>query len=349
MHLNEHEKFAEIDQQNMLGHIDYLPNQLMDAWKLGLELPLPNVSGIRQMLIAGMGGSAIGADLLASYVVDRGSVPVIVHRDYEIPAWAGEDTLVVCSSYSGNTEETLSVFEGAVKKGCPVVVIGTGGKLKVKADEHGFSHWSFEYECQPRAAVGYSFGLLLALYHRLGYLADPAAEVEEAIDEMKRQQERIMAHVPDTGNIAKRFAGQFMGRVCVIYAPGFLAPVGRRWKGQINEHANAEAYFEFIPEACHNTFQGIEEPADQFTCQFHFFLQADDTHPRNKLRVDAMKMGLLMEGIGTDMAISHGESKLAQMWTLLHFGDYVAYYLAILYDIDPTPVDTLAGLKASLS
>ncbi|MEA2008229.1 MAG: bifunctional phosphoglucose/phosphomannose isomerase, partial [Chloroflexota bacterium] len=156
MNLDNYNDFGKFDTLNMLAEIDGLPKQLKTAWKLGQRFPLPNWEGIERVLVAGMGGSAIGASLLEAYAAPLSEVPVFIHRDYDLPAWAkGQETLVIASSHSGNTEETLSAFGAAVEQGCRILAVTTGGKIAAKAKEHGTGLWQFEHKGQPRAAVGY--------------------------------------------------------------------------------------------------------------------------------------------------------------------------------------------------
>ena len=205
--------FKEYDPQNMMAEIDGLPDQLKLAWELGQGMPLPDWKGIERVLIVGMGGSAIGADLLNAYAAPLCRVPVLVCRNYDLPAWAnGSETLVVASSHSGNTEETLSAFEGALTRDCRGLVICTGGKLAARARETGTPLWRFDHQGQPRAAVGYSFGILLALFVRLGFLPDPQGDIDSAVAAMNAQQEYIRGDVPVTSNPAKRLAGQALNR-----------------------------------------------------------------------------------------------------------------------------------------
>ena len=169
-----------------------LPGQLGKAWALGRQHDLPGWSEVQNVVICGLGGSAIGADLLAAYALDRCKVPVIVHRDYDLPAWAdGPRSLVIASSHSGNTEETLSSLAAAQSRGCHCLAITTGGKLADAARGAGNALWLFEHHGQPRAAVGYSFGLLLAALVRLGLLADPSADLDSAVQAMHAQQESL--------------------------------------------------------------------------------------------------------------------------------------------------------------
>ncbi len=338
------------DPQDMLGYIESLPANLSDAWQLGHELPLPEVGQIKQILIAGMGGSAIGGDFLAGFVSDICPIPVISHRDYSLPAWAkGPETLVICSSHSGNTEETLSAFETALAQGCSILALSTGGLLADKADDAGITAWRFEHHGQPRTAIAYSFGLLLALLERLGIVGDQADHVNSAVLAMQAQAQKLSQDVDVTYNPAKRLAGQLMGRYVSVFAAGAFEVIARRWKTQINELAKAWAQFEVIPEADHNTLAGLLNPDELLPKVAAIFLRAEIDHPRNVLRLDATKQSFMLEGLVTDEVRAEGQTRLAQMWTLLQFGDYVSYYLALLYKVDPTPVDALLALKAKLA
>ncbi len=349
MDLDNYQSFKEIDKQDMLAEIDNLPDQLGTAWKLGGQQPLPAAGGISRIVITGMGGSASGADLLSAYAADSCSLPVAVHRDYGLPAWAaGPETLVIASSHSGNTEETLDSFETALQRKCLLFAVTTGGSLAERAAAEKVPAWRFVHAGQPRAAVGFSFGLLLAIFARLGFLPDPGKELAEALAAMKKQQENLRLAVPVVKNPAKRQAGQLMGRWVNVFGAGLLAPVARRWKGQINELAKSGAGFELLPEADHNALAGTLHPAETLGRTMSLFLRAPSDHPRNRLRLDLTRHGLMLEGMNTDVYTAHGDSALAHIWTALHFGDYMAYYLAMAYDVDPTPVTALETFKASM-
>lgn len=349
MNMDDNNAFKEIDSQNMIKEIDELPDQLSDAWDWGNRLPLVEWDGISQVLIAGMGGSAIGADLLASYIDPLCGVPVFVLRDYNLPAWAkGEHILVIASSHSGNTEETLSAFGQAVENQCRLLAITTGGELLKAAQEAKAQIWQFDHKGQPRAAVGYSFGLLLALFSRLSLIPDPSEELADAIAAMKSEQTNLRVDSPTMQNPAKRLAGQCYGRWVVVLGSEHLSPVARRWKGQISEIAKAWAQFEFLPEADHNTLAGVVNPEDALEKTMVLFLRARAYHKRNQLRTNITKEIFMLEGLSTDFYNAKGESRLAQLWTTLHFGDYLSYYLAMAYGADPTPVEAIEGLKARL-
>jgi glucose/mannose-6-phosphate isomerase len=175
--------------------------------------------------------------------------------------------------------------------------------------------------------------------------------VAGAIVAMKTQQDSLRADVVAANNPAKRYAGQLMSRWVTVFGSGALAPVARRWKGQINELAKAAANFEFLPEADHNTLAGIINASDTLLMPrtMTLFLRAASEHPRNSLRADITRQVFMIEGLNTDTYLAQGDTPLAHMWTAIHFGDYMAYYLAIAYHTDPTPVDALVSLKNALA
>ena len=346
MNLDDHQQFQSLDPENMLSHIQGLPDQLASAWDLGLSLPLPQMNEITRVVIVGMGGSAIGADLLAAYLLDRLEVPVFIHRDYGLPAFAHDrGTLVILTSHSGNTEETLSAFDEACKRRCQLMAITTGGRLHKSMLDAGLPAWVFTHHGQPRAAVGFSFGLLLALFTRLGLISDPSHDLKAALETLREAAKSLGAEVPVKNNPAKRMAGQMVGRVVTVFASGLMAPVARRWKCQINEVAKAAANFEVLPEADHNTVAGIYHPEDALSHEIRVFLLAGADHVRNQKRIEVTRQVMMVEGLNTDLVTARGESRLAQMWSTLLFGDYTAYYLSMSYEVDPTPIPPINALK----
>lgn len=351
MNLDDLNRFKQLDTQNLLGEIDNLPDQLGYAYQLGLKHPLPDWRDFRQVVIAGMGGSAIGADLLASYCASLSPIPVSVHRDHDLPLFArGAETLVICSSHSGNTEETLSAFEVARKAECRIVAVCTDGELAKRAKANDIPVWTFDHAGQPRAAVGFSFGLLLAMFQRLGFIPDQKEAVDDALASMRRTQQHLKADVLAVKNPAKRYAGQLMGRWVTFMASGLMTAVARRWKSQINLVAKAGANFESIPEADHNTLAGTLNPQETLNAHtMTLFLRAPSDHPRNRLRSDLTRQAFMLEGMNTDYVDARGSTPLAHMWTLILFGDYMSYYLAMGYGVDPTTLKALVDFKEAMA
>lgn len=356
MNLDDLSHIHRTDPSDMLAEIDGLPDQLGKAWELGQTQPfqgLESSRGFSQVVITGMGGSAIGADLLEAYVQPVCKVPVIVHRDYGLPAFAvGSHTLVVASSHSGNTEETLDAFAAALEARCTTVAICTGGKLAEQAAAAGMPVWKFEHHGMPRAAVGYSFGLLLALFARLGLLNEPLQQtgrsVTAAIAVMKEARKDLGASIPVAQNPAKRMAGQLVGQWVNVIGSGALVPVARRWKGQVNELAKAGAGFDALPEADHNSLSGLLNPEEIISRTCTLFLRAPTDHPRNRKRLDLTRQAYMLEGLRTDTYDARGGSRLDHIWTALHFGDYLAFYLAMAYGVDPTPIQALEDFKRKM-
>lgn len=350
MNLDDVSKYKQIDLQDMLSHIQSLPDQLATAWADASQLvkQFKPFTDIRNVLITGMGGSAIAGDLTAAYVVAECPVPITILREYTLPAWADAHTLAIASSHSGNTEETLSVVQQVLQKGIPLVRITTGGKLSKMADTEKSPCLLFKHDGQPRSAVGFSFGYMLAVLHHQGLIADPSQAITSAVANMKKQQEQIKPEVPVHQNSAKRLAGQLMGRNITIFGSGILGTIARRWKGQINELAKVWTSYDVIPEACHNTIAGTENPEEPICTNFALFLESELDHDRNAKRSDLLRKHLMLQGFMTDVHRVTGVSPLEAMWNGLCYGDYVAYYLALCYDVDPTPIEAIQGFKKDL-
>jgi glucose/mannose-6-phosphate isomerase len=350
--LDDLERFAALDRDHMLAHLDALPDQLEAAWSAAQTLPLPDTHrGPRQIVLAGMGGSAIGGDLLAALIGPTSSVPLTVVRGYNLPAWVqGPETLVIASSFSGNTEETLAAAGQALERGVPLLAISTGGQLAAHAEAHHYPWWRIAYQSQPRAALGWSFGLLLGLAARLGLAAGLEADVREAVGLLRQYTPVYTATSPAPRNPAKRGAGQLIGRVPVFFGGGLFEPVARRWKCQINENAKAWAQYEGMPEANHNTVAGIGFPAEHGVDVAAVFITSPQyDHPRVTLRHELTFQLCLQNGIMADYFRPAGQSALAQMCHAIQYGDYVSFYLAMAYGADPTEIAPIMELKEQLA
>ncbi len=351
MNLDDLNLFQQIDPGNMLAEIDGLPDQLQAAWDLGQAQPLPKTGDIRSIIICGMGTAALGADLLSAAVSSSIRVPVTVHRDYGLPACAkGPQTLVICASHTSTPEETLSAYEDASKNDCTVLLVTADHELANRAGVENVSAWQYSHKGQARSAIGFHYGLLLALFARLNLIPDPSREVAEAVAAMKKSQEHLQASVPAALNPAKRYAGQLVGRWVTFVGAGLLVPVARRWKMQINEMAKAGANFEALPEAGFNALAGTLNP--QATLNAHtmtMFLRAPSDQPRSRMQSDMMRQAFMLEGMNTDFVDARGESPIAHQWTLILFGDYMTYYLAMAYGVDPSSADAIDGFREMLA
>ncbi|MFQ5811584.1 MAG: bifunctional phosphoglucose/phosphomannose isomerase [Anaerolineae bacterium] len=342
--------FHEIDPDDMLGRITELPQQCRDAWANVRSFELPSeYRQINKIVILGMGGSAIGGDLLRALAEPECALPIVTNRDYTVPAFVNADTLVIASSYSGNTEETLTAFQEARKRGAALLAITTDGKLAQRARELGVPLLTFHYQSQPRAALGYSLVSLIGVVQKLGLIGDKVADLEEAIAVMEALQGEMRETVPVTKNPAKQLAKRLYGHLPVVYGAGYLAEVAHRWKTQFNENAKAWSFFEPLPELNHNAVVGYQFPEELAERILVVMLISSLDHPRHKARFQVTQEILTRRGIAYETVEARGESPLVQMLSAIHFGDYVSYYLAMLYGVDPTPVKTINYLKERLA
>nr|MBN1229049.1 bifunctional phosphoglucose/phosphomannose isomerase [Anaerolineae bacterium] len=352
MNLDDPGSFHQYDVDGMLAYIRDLPEQLHTAWSYAQSIDLPgDPEDIRHIVICGMGGSSISGELLTELIRPASRVPIEVNRTYELPGYVtGPATLVVALSHSGNTEETLSSVVQALERGARVLAITTGGQLAEIVQEAGETAALYSYPSLPRAALGWLYGMLLALLVRLEIVPELEGDVIEAVELLRKGNYRLGVEMPVSRNPSKRLAGQLVGRIPVTWGAGILSPVARRWKTQINENAKTAAYFEILPELNHNTVVGLEYPDAQLRhlCVVQL-MSAEHNHPRVLVRHQASFELLLQEAVMVDKVTAQGKSRLAQQFSLIQFGDYVSYYLAMAYGVDPSPIPTIDALKQRLS
>ena len=342
------ERIRAADPGNMLGRIKELGRQMRDAWDIArvAELP-PHYGDVRNIVVAGMGGSAIGGDLAAALLADDLRVPMSVHRDYGLPAYVGRDSLVIASSYSGNTEETLSSFAEAQTRGARVLVLTTGGRIAELARSANYPLVTFSYKAQPRAALGYSLGLVLGALVQLGFVRDLAPDVDAAIADVARLEERV--HEGASVNDAKRLAAELVGRVIVAYGAGAMGVMARRVKGQWNENAKNWSAFDVMSELNHNAVVGFPNPTIAREVLTVLLLRSDRDNPRHKLRFEVTRELLDRAQIAHRTLRFDGASMLSEVLQMVYFTDHVSFYLALLNGVDPSPVKSIDYLKERLS
>jgi glucose/mannose-6-phosphate isomerase len=350
MNLDHFAALQKLDPDGMLGHAAALPKQCQEAWTATQDLALPgDYQNANKVVIAGMGGSAIGGDLAAAVAAGTSTIPVLVHRDYALPAHVDAKTLVIASSYSGNTEETLAAFRAARERGCHLAAVTTGGELRRLAREWHAPLVSFDYVSQPRAALGYLFISMLGILRALDVLNDPTADLEEAMAALEDRKGLFAPESPLAQNPAKQLASRLFGKVPIVIAAGALVPVARRWKTQLNENGKSWAYFEALPEMDHNALSGIHFPPEAADRSRVLLLQQASLHPRNALRLDLTRQVLEGQGIGCEQVLVPGGSELAQILSAVQLGDFASTYLALLYGADPTAIEDIVGLKEQMT
>jgi glucose/mannose-6-phosphate isomerase len=348
--LDDAAAIARRDPGGMLHHIANFPNQLRTGWAATRKVSLPEAHRTAPAVaVLGMGGSAICGDLVRSVFADRLRVPVTTLRDYDLPAWVDERTFVVAVSHSGTTEETVSSLSAALARKANVAVITTGGALGDVATHAQLPLVKYPDQTPPRAALGYTLALLTGLLERARMVDVEDSEIDAAVAALADVVRDSGPDKPTESNPAKQIAWALLDRLPVIEAAGFLAPVAYRWKTQLNENSKSFGAVETLPEATHNTVVGYDNPdvLHDHTCVV--FLASSSDHPRSSLRATLSSELLASAGISYQVVPVGGEGRLAQACSAILLGDYVSTYLALLYGVDPMPVDAISQVKRRLS
>jgi glucose/mannose-6-phosphate isomerase len=335
------------DPAGMLGDVLAQPDQLEDAlWRVqSAELPRRELSG--GLVVCGMGGSAIGGDLAAEALGDRATRPIRTVRTYGLEPWADADCLVLCASYSGDTEETLACFDAAGATGAPRVVLTTGGQLAEAARAEAVPVIGVPSGMQPRAAVVYmTVGAL-----ECAVLCGAAPSLHTEIDAAGALLAELVAEWgpdSDPDSRAKALAGVLHETLPVVHgAEPTMAPA-RRWKCQLNENAKVAAFASVLPEANHNEICGWER-GRQAAPLAGVFLEDPDQHPRIRRRIELTAEAVAHAGAPAERVTARGESRLERVLSLVLLGDLVSVYLAALEGVDPTPVAPIERFKRALA
>lgn len=338
-----------LDANDMLGHIRSFASQIETAWEQVHKVSeLPNINP-SSIVILGMGGSAIGGDIASSLARQTAKIPIIVHRDYGVPNCVDSSSLVIAVSHSGNTEETISGFEEAQRRGATLFAIASGGRLIELAQKFGAPCYRYESCAPPRASLGFLLTPILALMNAVGVYDVDDGVINRAICGLRKLQKELDADVPTELNRAKQLAMKIHGHIGLILASAPLTAVARRWKTQMNENANAACFFEELPEMCHNTIVGLEHPSMLSEAMFAVMLRSSFSHERNKLREDIVAGLITSSGIQCEqVSVNYADHPLCEVLQLIMLGDFVSYYLALLNRVDPTAIINIDYLKARL-
>lgn len=341
---------SRLDSHDVHGMIASMPAHLEDGLAIGHSIDLDDLEeeSFHSIVVSGMGGSAIAGDIVRSYLMDDIEIPFTVCRHYRLPGFVNWKSLVICSSYSGNTEETLHAYDCALDRGARVVAITTGGKLGEKADVDRVPLVKVKEGLPPRAALGYSFAPLLTIISRLGLCEPRDEEVRMAMGTMKQ---RVQDYSPDNeNNPALRLSREIFNTIPVIYS-GYerLDAAATRFKGQINENAEWPAFTNVFPEFNHNELVGWHKMhglESRFTL---IVLKDEQDHPRIRARMDIVDEYLRERGMKVLTLESEGGSALERIFYFIQLADFTSYYLALLNGVDPYPVKAIDYLKKRLS
>jgi glucose/mannose-6-phosphate isomerase len=332
------QKLRELDASHQLDAVLAIPDHLRDAlWRVeSARLEAAEAAGV---MLCGMGGSAIGGELAAAALGDRCTLPLLTVRGYGLPPWATPDWSIVCSSYSGNTEETLACLDAAGVLGAKRIVASTGGKLADAARSEGLPVIGLPGTIPvPRAAVAYTF-VVAAEVAALAGVPRIHTEIDAAAAGLQDAREGLL-------EVAADIAVQLEGTVPVIYGADLTASVAKRWKTEINENPKLPAFAAELPEADHNEIEGWPGAAEgAFSA---IFLADVDQHPRVRRRIDVTAELVSANAAATLTLKGEGNSRTERLFWALMLGDLVSLYLAALRGIDPTPIEAIEGLKRKL-
>ncbi len=340
----------DLSVEKMMGYLYELPDQFQNSLGLKFDFIEQYKKVYRNVVVTGLGGSAIGGDILRNYAAKQASIPVVVNRDYNLPAFVGPDTLVFAVSYSGNTEETLEAYQKAVNRGADVIVLSSGGKLSEYARRDNKAVIQVPTGFVPRAAAAWLFAPVVLLLGQMGILSGIEDEIKETVEILKQLRESLNPTLDVPINIARVIAGKTRGNFPVIWGTTGVSEVAaQRWKAQINENAKSPAYYNVFPELNHNEIVGFEVPQDLLRRQVYIILRDNGDNERIKKRIEISKTIIKDQVKHIIEVSSRGESYLARVFSLIYVGDYASVYLALEYGINPTPVKMIDYLKEQLA
>jgi glucose/mannose-6-phosphate isomerase len=354
------EEMKKIDKSGMLDICLKLPEHCRNAIKRAKETQLPNRVKIskkttieykfpKNIIIVGVGGSAIGGEILRDWLRNRIHIPLEVCKGYSLPAYANKDTLVFAVSYSGNTEETISAFLDAVKRGCMTITITSGGHLLSFSKKLRVPHVLVPKDMPPRTAIPFLFFPLPVLMERMSISSNIEDESKEVLKVLKKLRQEIDPKTPTSVNISKKLAFELKDTIPVVYGFRQYKSIAYRLKTQFNENSKIPSTYDVFPELNHNEVMGWEAP-EYVTKRFSVIILRDGEEPKEIIhKIEATKLLALYKAQKVLEINSIGKKKLAKMFSLLHIGDLTSVYLAILLKKDPAPTGMIDDIKIELS
>lgn len=344
MNLDSSGKIKEMDPQGMVEDLDTFPDQCKEAVSIGEEIKLPyDLKEFDRALVTGMGGSAIVGDLLARLL----GFPVETNRGYHLPETARPDDLLIAVSYSGNTEETLSALKDGQRRGMESLCLSTGGKMEKYCNRESIPLVKIPTGHQPRASTGYMLFPLLKLFDRAGLAG--TIDFAQLNEEIEGMADSWNSSVPTEKNGPKKLAEEFVGKVPIIYGTkGNTRAVAYRWKTQINENAKQPAFWNVFPELNHNETVGYELGSELMSNGKVITLKNGLELERNELRMKIMEELFTDKGIDYAIARAPEGNKFTKIIGQVYFGDYFSVYLALLNQVDPSPVELIESFKTRL-
>jgi glucose/mannose-6-phosphate isomerase len=347
--LDNPEKINQVDRSGMLSDLVKTPDYCRDAIERAKQVNVPDDVNPKNIVLVGMGGSAIGGEILQSWLRDTLPIQIEVCRDYTLPAYVNKETLVFANSYSGNTEETITAFLAAIQKKCTVLAVTSGGQLGEFCKKLHVPHVTIPTGLQPRVAIPYIFFPLPVLMEKMGILSNIEDKLEEAIAVIEKTVKENAPEVPTNKNRAKQLATEILGTIPVTYGFRQYSSIAHRLKTQFNENSKIPSKYDIFSELNHNETVGYEAP-EALTKTQSIILIRDSQEPteiRNRIEISTK---LAFNRANTVLEIdAKGEGKLAKMFSVMCTGDFASVYLAILQNKDPTPVKIIEEVKKELA
>ena len=341
--LDDVKKMNKLDKSGMLKAIQSMPEQLEAGSKLAMDTPIPDLKP-SNIIIGGMGGSAIGGDILTSLLFRRAPVPIHVNRGMFLPKFANGTTLLFIISYSGNTAESFSMMKEGIERGCKIIAITSGGKISKLAKKNGCGLVQVPKGMAPRASIGYLFSPIITILSRMK-LYDPDVEILESVRVLKEINATTGPEISLARNPAKQLAEQLLDSIPIIYGHTVYGVVARRWHTQFNENSKVLSWWGTLPEVNHNEIVGWD--LDTRGKHFKIIILRDNEEDicLEKNIKGIKKIANCAEIIDIH---SSGTTYLSRIMSSIFMGDMVSFYLAMLKGIDPTPVEPIVRLKRFL-
>jgi len=347
-------KIKVLDKYEMLDILLGLPQQCRDAISIANNFKAPagyKAGSFNKVFFTGLGGSAIGGDIVKTYLSAHMNKPVIVNRNYDVPAFIDNKTLAFVCSYSGDTEETISAYNQIKKKHAKIIVITAGGKLQKLSEKDKIPRMLIPSGIPPRTAIGYMSIIPLVALSKMKFIKKQGTALKESIDMLNYLKENILnPSVPAPSNIAKAIAEKIYNKFVIIYgADDFLGAVVTRWRQELEENSKILCLAGVFPEMNHNEITGWEDVKHISKDFSVIFLRDKDEHPRVSRRIQISRELIAKRAENIIEVASRGKSLLARTFSLIYTGTFVSFYLAMLNSVDPTPVNNVTYLKKQLA
>lgn len=351
--LDSRDQIAAVDQSNVLGSVEKLPDQCLHAWQQGKSLQVPDeYKSVTNVVMAGMGGSGLGARVIESVYADQLKIPLVRVNGYSLPGFVDQNSLVFCSSYSGTTEETISNAKQAIERKAKWMAIGTGATLLDLAKSEGVPYFVIDPKenpsNQPRMAIGYSVIGQLALSHQAGIIQVLDQEIQEIAQTMKMIIEQSKVEVSEEQNSAKQLAKKMHGKITIYVSSEHLIGAMHTVNNQLNENAKAISIDVTIPELNHHLMEGLKHPVTNGQNLLFAFAQSNLYTDRIRKRIALTQEVVRKQGIESVEITLISASKLSQAFELIQLGAYTNLYVSMLYNQNPAPIPWVDWFKEQL-